>query len=206
MLVSATAAPFVKFRSQQPDNNLSRRSCRASWRGRVTGDPTRSRCDDVCGYQISMYTSMSKLGTTDNLSSNQENVVLSGVKDQWPLVWPRGGVEAGSGDHSSGSGWRREYSQPGMDILSRNHLLFSHCKPSFFLRPQIKDLKLKPHFHSKSPCIIFFLRKTDHSWFCSPSLHSALLSASAPPHPRSWTQNSPCLGVIVLYPAPADTA
>ena len=44
---------------------------------------------------------MSKLGTTDNLSSNQENVVLSGVKDQWPL---RGGVEAGSGDHSSGSG------------------------------------------------------------------------------------------------------
>ena len=168
MLVSATAAPFVKFRSQQPDNNLSRRSCRASWRGRVTGDPTRSRCDDVCGYQISMYTSMSKLGTTDNLSSNQENVVLSGVKDQWPLVWPRGGVEAGSGDHSSGSGWRREYSQPGMEITSRNHLFLSHCKPSFFFWPQIKVfLKLQPHFHSKSPCIVFFLRMTDHPCVCS---------------------------------------
>ena len=79
----------------------------------------------VCGYQISMYTSMSKLGNTDNLSSNQENVwsqgsVASGL--------PRGGVEAGSGDHSSDSGWRSKYSQPGpgMDILSRNQLLFSH--------------------------------------------------------------------------------
>ena len=64
---------------------------------------------------------MSKLGNTDNLSSNQENVVLSGVKDQWPLVWPRGGVEAGSGDHSSGSGWRREYSQP--EIIYFSHIV-----------------------------------------------------------------------------------
>ena len=161
MLVSATAAPFVKFRSQQPDNNLSRRSCRTWW-----GGGEGARCDDGCGYQRLMYTSMSKLIICPP-TKKMLCCLESRISGLWSRVWPRGGVEAGSGDHSSGSGWRREYSQPGMDITSRNHLLFSHCKPSFFLRPQIKDLKLKPHFHSKSPCIIFFLRMTDHPCVCS---------------------------------------
>ena len=132
---------------------------------------------------------MSKLGNTDNLSSNQENVVLSGVKDQWPLVchvaeWRRVAVithrTPADGANIHNQGW----------IFCPEIIYFSAYSKTVFLLLTIIKVLNESLFHSKSLGIVFFLVNVllivptrspiTQGSICSPSLHSALLSAGAP--------------------------